>query len=196
MSLPAETVGINLIDTIFSSRQCQFNFLVLVSPSLLFVLAILSPWANYIGAHVGFLCGLGLSTWIYVGSKSYPPPSRFTKFLPTESIGCQLNASATTTPFDFNDWCPSVDDPSYENDAPGIANLYWISYMYMGTIGFIVTIVVASIVSVITNRWLGQRPEDLPKNVLLPCIDKRFPRRTKSTKNESKMENPAFETDL
>ena len=69
----------------------SINSIIGANNFALFVLAILNPWANYIGAHVGFLCGLGLSTWIYVGSKSYPPPSRFTKFLPTESIGCQLN---------------------------------------------------------------------------------------------------------
>ena len=107
----------------------------------LFCLALLNPWANRWGAHFGFLAGLGSSVWIYVGSKTYPPPNQFTKRLPTELIGCE----------NLTIHHPDVIIPT---DPPGIVNLYWISYMYLGTFGFIICIVVGSLVSIFTGTLL------------------------------------------
>ena len=42
-----------------------------------------------------------------------------------------------------DEWCPDVDDPTYIDSVPGEANLYWISYMYLGTAGFLACIVSA-----------------------------------------------------
>lgn len=104
----------------------------------LFCLALLNPWANRWGAHAGFLTGLGSSVWIYVGSKTYPPPVEFTKRLPTEVIGCQ-------------NFTLGQPEDILVNDPPVIANLYWISYMYLGTFGFIVCITVGSLISILTG---------------------------------------------
>ena len=187
----------------------SINSIIGANNFAIFVLAILNPWANYLGAHIGFLSGLGVSTWIYVGSKAYPPPARFTKFLPTESIGCQsgdIFQAFNRSSDDFNpEWCAPEDSTTNEEDVPGIANLYWMSYMYMGTIGFIVTFVVGSIVSAFTNGCIKHKPKDLPKNVLLPCIDRMFPRNKEEVKNpyeDKELENisedgqnPAFDTE-
>lgn len=187
----------------------SINSIIGANNFAIFVLAILNPWANYLGAHIGFLSGLGVSTWIYIGSKEYPAPARFTKFLPTESIGC-LNQNTfpafNRSSYDINpEWCVPEYDPTYEEEAPEIANLYWISYMYMGTIGFITTFVVGSIVSLLTNRCIKHKPENLPKYVLLPCIDKMFQRYKEDVKNpygdiedendSKEIQNPSFDPD-
>ena len=98
----------------------------------------MNPWANRWGAHAGFLTGLGSSVWIYIGSKTYPPPVEFTKRLPTEIISCQ-NLTL------------GQPEDILVNDPPPIANLYWISYMYLGTFGFIVCMSMGSLVSIITG---------------------------------------------
>ena len=43
----------------------------------------------------------------------------------------------------LDEWCPDADDPTYIDSVPGEANLYWISYMYLGTAGFFACIVSA-----------------------------------------------------
>ena len=187
----------------------SINSIIGANNFAIFVLAILNPWANYLGAHIGFLSGLGVSTWIYIGSKAYPAPERFTKRLPTESIGCQTQdmfSAFSRSSDDINsDWCAPIYDPTDEENAPGIANLYWMSYMYMGTIGFMTTFVVGSVISFLTNGCINHEPKLLPKNILLPCIDRMFPRykemvtnpyEDKELENISKEgENPSFDPD-
>ena len=53
----------------------------------------------------------------------------------------------------------------------------------MGTIGFITTFVLGSIISLLTNRCINHKPENLPNYVLLPCIDRMFPRYKEDVKN-------------
>ena len=106
----------------------------------IYILGFVNPWANRWGAHGGFLLGLSFSCWIYIGSKTYPPPKHFTKLLETEVVGC-LNST-------FEEWCPIEEE---EPDVPTVANLYWISYMLLGTAGFVVTIITGSLISFLTG---------------------------------------------
>lgn len=91
----------------------------------IFVLGFTNPYANRWGAHFGFLIGLCFSGWIYYGSNIYPTPQKFTKRLETELIGCYDYLNKT------EEWCPI---PKPEEDVPGIANLYYISYIVVGHI--------------------------------------------------------------
>ena len=109
-----------------------------------FVLGLTNPYANRWGAHLGFVLGVCFSTWIYVGSNIYPVPDRFSKRLETELIGCSDFINKT------EQWCPA-DIKQEDDDVPAIANLYWISYMFLGTAGFVVTLVTGSIISVLTG---------------------------------------------
>jgi sodium-coupled monocarboxylate transporter 8/12 len=135
----------------------------------IYVLAILNPYANRWGAHIGFMAGLATSACIYIGAKSYDLPLKFSNLLPTEVIGCESHANHT------ENWCPAVEDPDL--DYPAATNLYFLSYMYLGTVGFIVCILVGTVVSFMTG---AQNPHQLPKNVLFPYLDRQFDRSHRS----------------
>ena len=72
----------------------------------------------------------------------FPKPNQFTKKLNIESVGC----------FGVNEsnWCAPTEDNF--DDVPGIYNLYWLSYMYLGTAGFIVAFLVGSVISLFTGK--------------------------------------------
>ena len=58
-----------------------------------------------------------------------------------------------------------------------MADLYSISYLYLGTIGFLSAFLIGSLSSfVIYKLGYAQGPEKLPKKVLFPAIDRHFPR--------------------
>ena len=110
-----------------------------------YMLAFLNPYANRWGAHFGFLVGVSLSTWIYIGSQDghYPVPNQFTKRLNVEAVGC--------LDVDESLWCSDTDDSEISDEMPGIYNMYWLSYMYLGTAGFTACFLVGSLVSVVTG---------------------------------------------
>ena len=39
------------------------------------------PPVNKWGAHFGYIIGMALSTWVYIGSKQYPPNAEQTRIL-------------------------------------------------------------------------------------------------------------------
>ena len=58
-----------------------------------------------------------------------------------------------------------------------MADLYSISYLYLGTIGFLSAFLIGSLASLIVYKLgYAQGPEKLPKKVLFPAIDRHFPR--------------------
>ena len=67
-------------------------------------------------------------------------PNDFTKKLNIEAVGCNVTEEK---------WC--TDEEIEHDDMPGIYNLYWMSYMYLGTAGFTVCFIIGSFVSVITG---------------------------------------------
>jgi len=130
-----------------------------------FALAFVNPYANRWGAHFGFLAGFMASAWLYIGAKAHPTPSQYTKKLNIETVGClSVNSSQ---------WC----DADSEVDLDVDHSVYWLSYMLLGTVGFVTCFVTGSLVSVLTG---GQDPRKLPSNVLLPVIDRQFERFTES----------------
>ena len=112
-----------------------------------YILAFLNPYANRWGAHFGFLIGLAFSSWIYIGSQDgfYPVPDQFTKKLDIQAVGCALNTT--------EHWCTEPNNEISE-DMPGIYNLYWMSYMYLGTAGFAACFISGSIISLLTGELI------------------------------------------
>ena len=111
-----------------------------------YILAFVNPYANRWGAHFGFLTGLAFSTWIYLGSQdgSYPVPNEFTNKLNIEAVGC-YNVSESL-------WCQDNDDSETSDEMPTIYNMYWLSYMYLGTAGFTACFLTGSLVSLLTGQ--------------------------------------------
>ena len=50
------------------------------------------------------------------------------------------------------------------------------SYIYVGTLGCITTILVGNLVSLIVCQFQDHTPNDLPSGVLFPAIDKLYKR--------------------
>ena len=109
-----------------------------------YVLAVLNPYANRWGAHFGFLIGLAFSTWIYIGSQdgNYPVPNQFSKKLNIEAVGCRNSTEAEYCNYPIEE----VND-----EMPEIYNLYWLSYMYLGTAGFTACFFIGSLISLLTG---------------------------------------------
>jgi len=78
-------------------------------------------------------------------------------------------------------WCPA--EPNY--DRPVIAEYYSISYMYLGTLGLSVTLIVGTITSFFVYLKKRHSPCDLPKGVLFPAIDRMFKRREQEEKTDT-----------
>lgn len=55
----------------------------------IFLLAYFNPWSEPIGVVVGYITGIAIAVWCYIGSTVYPPLPQFTKVLPTEVVGCE-----------------------------------------------------------------------------------------------------------
>ena len=60
----------------------------------MFLLAFFNPWSESIGVAIGYIVGIGMGVWCYIGSTVYPPYPEFIKELPTQIIGCQGNYSS------------------------------------------------------------------------------------------------------
>lgn len=78
-------------------------------------------------------------------------------------------------------WCP--EPPNY--NRPLIAEFYSISYMHLGTVGFLSTVIFGSIVSWMVYCVKRHSPNDLPHRVFFPAIDRRF-ERTNHTQLQAK----------
>lgn len=57
----------------------------------MFILAYFNPWSESIGVITGYIAGISMGVWCYIGSTNYPPLPEFTKALSTEIIGCEGN---------------------------------------------------------------------------------------------------------
>ena len=103
-----------------------------------FWLALFNPWANTFGVWVGVICGHMVALWVYFCQKMYPVNPKFTKAFSTKVIGCEGNFEC----YENSDhrWCQSEGDLDYES----IPDIFALSYLYLGTIGFLTTIFIGS----------------------------------------------------
>ena len=147
----------------------------------IFLMAFFNPWSEAIGVFVGYAVGNAIAIWCYIGSTQYPQLPKFTKALPTEISGCigDFTCNATTV---GEPWCPTP----LEDDRSPLAEFYSISFLYVGTIGLVVTVFVGCFVSWLVYCKKKHSPNDLPPRVLFPPIDRMFPRNGKDCKNIEK----------
>ena len=104
----------------------------------IFLMGMIFPFANKWGAHVGYVAGFAISVWVYVGSLLYPPGVEFTNSLPLSIESCSNPQNNTISPIP-------------DDTRPSVAGLYEISYLYLGTIGFTVCLIVGLITSLLTG---------------------------------------------
>ncbi|XP_063164171.1 sodium-coupled monocarboxylate transporter 1-like [Candoia aspera] len=128
----------------------------------IFSLGILCPFANSMGTFIGLVCGFVLTIWIGIGSHVYKPlPSR-TLPLHLSVTGCNISSVSiggyAMTPTDL----PALVMETSER--PVLADyLYSLSYLYLSTVGTLMTVAVGIVVSLLT----GGLQQKVDKKLLL-----------------------------
>nr|XP_002131513.1 sodium-coupled monocarboxylate transporter 1 [Ciona intestinalis] len=134
----------------------------------LFTMGWAFPWINSWGALSGVIVGVGLATWIYIGSTIYPPSNEFVRKLYLSTESCEYGN--TSTSINYTTVAP-LTTPNFTlptPPAPPIADWYAMSYLYYGVFGFVAALVVGHIVSFATGF---QKPSELPPGVTIAFFD-------------------------
>ena len=137
------------------AEACSAINSVLGGPTMgLFTLGIFFPFVFQEAALVGILSGLSVSTWKYVGAFYYPPGLKWTRPQSLDTSLCTPNGTVTNTGT-YMDHLESGLRAN-EQDSTGVYGFYHTSYCYLGTIGFLTTITVATcIASAVNKRQTG-----------------------------------------
>nr|XP_002130613.2 sodium-coupled monocarboxylate transporter 2-like [Ciona intestinalis] len=130
----------------------------------LFSIGILFPFVNSIGALCGVVVGIAMNVWVFVGSKSYPPPAKFANALPLScavSSNLVANSSQAMTTTAFGQLINTTTlSPVLATTRPPVADLYAMSYMYYSAFGFCFVILVGVIVSLATGGYKTRKEVD------------------------------------
>lgn len=146
-----------LTGTMESIVQASSSLVGAMSGPLLgiFLMGIFFPFCKKKGALTGELVGLALSWWLALGSIVYP---RDGDELPTSTAECpNLNQTLTTG---------SLDGPETPS---GILRFYHISFIWIGVIGFLTSVVVGLAVSIIFER---NDKEEVDPKFICPFVRK------------------------
>ncbi|XP_034235263.1 sodium-coupled monocarboxylate transporter 2-like [Thrips palmi] len=118
----------------------------------LFSLGMFNPWANYKGAIVGTVTSLVVVTWMSVGAQLMAMDGRINNpRLPSNVTGC----------------VPAVEPTPQPTTDPTVLPLYRVSYLWTASIGWLLVMVLGSLVSLVTGP---DRPDDLRPGVLSPPV--------------------------
>ena len=118
---------------------------IIFGPTLgLFILAGFVKFTNKSGASFGYVCGIAMGTWIYIGSKVYPPTNEHLNQLDTTTEFCVIGNDTMIV--------PKLMETG--EDYPGIAeNWYSVSYLFYSTIGLFTTLILGCLVSVASKKF-------------------------------------------
>ncbi|XP_035777396.1 sodium-coupled monocarboxylate transporter 1-like [Anopheles albimanus] len=140
----------------------------------IFTLGVLVPWANGTGAIVGGTVGLVVMIWICLKAQMAIATGELAfEQKPVETQGCSYHfiASEPMSMLAINATAlPPIDVTSIE---PGF-ELYRISYLWYTTLGALITIVIAVIVSFLVG---ANNPDEMNPNLFSPFIQRILQRR-------------------
>ncbi|XP_050416932.1 sodium-coupled monocarboxylate transporter 1 [Patella vulgata] len=118
----------------------------------LFILGACFTSANWLGAFVGGMFGLGFGMWLSIGAYITKP---LDFQLPTSTDGCNITSnmsslmmSSTTTPVSIM----STYSPSDPSKLESLEKLYGLSYIWFSLLGILSTVIIGLIVSLITGN--------------------------------------------
>lgn len=132
----------------------------------LFTFGMLFPRGNTQGALVGSIASMLFMSWIVFGNmRAIADGSLVQSTLPTSVDGCGINLNVTE---------PQVD-PHEEDD---VFFLYKLSFMYFTTIGTFVTLLVATVVSLMTSP--PEKKQQSP-NFFFPFVRRRLEARRRDS---------------
>ncbi|OWA50070.1 Sodium-coupled monocarboxylate transporter 1 [Hypsibius exemplaris] len=135
----------------------------------LFFCGMMLPFVSSKGATVGVFCGLVMTFWIGIGAivthATVEPMPLFTDTCPaffgnetTDNFAAFFPANQSSAVKGISSWNDTAGlgpDNVFRIQRPNLSGLDWlygISYMYYSMVGFLVTIVVATVVSFATGR--------------------------------------------
>lgn len=98
-----------------------------------------NPFANVVGASIGFVCGLGVNIWIALAS--VVSAKLISQELEPNSFYCQKNLSET--------FVAKLQDKSYYPDDPILFEIYSMNPIWLCSIGLYTNLIVGSLASVI-----------------------------------------------
>jgi SSS family transporter len=123
----------------------------------LFCLALFCPFVNAKSAFVSLISGVAFSLFITIGTIVYPRPK------------VQLPFSVSKCPQSIYDKYGYANDTKiilpWEYQPEGINQLFHISYFYVPLIGFLITLVIGVVVSLLTGG-----SEDVDPSLLSPMV--------------------------
>ncbi|CBY33616.1 unnamed protein product [Oikopleura dioica] len=114
----------------------------------IFMMGVFFPLIEEISAFIGLLSGVAVCTWCYIGRNIYATPTEIVENsfrIAVNTDGCTFE-NGTSFPIE------PVDPEFVENSL--ILSFYHISYHYIGTLGFTVTVVVSFLTALIV---MGKR---------------------------------------
>ena len=134
------------------AEACTAINSVLGGPMLgLFTTGIFFPFVFQSASLGGLAAGLGISTWKYVGAYYNPPGQKWVRQLSLDTSLCSQNNSLVPSSND-NFFIREEEYSTAEENSTGIYGFYHTSYCYLGTFGFLTTILVSVAISMIYNK--------------------------------------------
>ncbi|XP_066910778.1 sodium-coupled monocarboxylate transporter 2-like [Clytia hemisphaerica] len=131
---------------------------VIGGPSMgMFALGMLVPWSNTVGAFLGCVCGILITTWLAVGAFIFPPDKNI---LPVSIEQCSIFNSTTMNATIYHQFQPH-NDP--------LTSYYSVSYLWWGGVGIISSFVFGMIFSAIYRCCVSEEEleETRPSKELL-----------------------------
>uniref|UniRef100_T1ILQ4 Sodium-dependent multivitamin transporter n=1 Tax=Strigamia maritima TaxID=126957 RepID=T1ILQ4_STRMM len=123
----------------------------------LFVLGLMNPWANSKGSFLGMVCGLAMGWWISIGNQIHKPPPN--SLLPIPTLNC--------TDILGDDWTPQSKP---HQSAMDILEIYKISYLWVSSIAFTVTVIIGSVSSLLIARIDKDSNKNVDMKLLSPFV--------------------------
>ncbi|NXD15736.1 SC5A8 protein, partial [Nothocercus nigrocapillus] len=118
----------------------------------LFTLGILFSFVNEVGAFVGLISGFIITLWVGIGAQNYPALPTRTNPLSLSTAMCNISNSSDFTSPTGIPLTTLFHTTTKEYTRPVIAdNWYSLSYLYLSTLGTLVTVAVGILVSLLTG---------------------------------------------
>ncbi|XP_071093128.1 sodium-coupled monocarboxylate transporter 1-like isoform X1 [Haliotis cracherodii] len=130
----------------------------------MFALGAFFPWANWIGAVVGGICGLAFPLWLGIGAYSVVGSPTVLAF-PKSNCSDSNFTTTTITPSYSTNVTTSVTDVN----TSGLTGLYSISYLWYTPIGTATVIIVGLLVSILSGM---NRVGDVDTKYMVPFFDR------------------------
>uniref|UniRef100_UPI00398F6DA9 sodium-coupled monocarboxylate transporter 1-like isoform X1 n=3 Tax=Pristiophorus japonicus TaxID=55135 RepID=UPI00398F6DA9 len=132
-----------------------------------FLLGMIFPCANSIGAISGLAISFILTLWVGISGHVYTPLPDHTRPLHLSIAGCLFNITEPLDPVTGSPWT-TINPVTELNSRPAIADTWYsISYLYLSAFATMVVLILGLIISLLT----GGRKNNVDKKLLITPRD-------------------------